>query len=141
MRTVKHLLVVVLFSGTVVAVPALAIAAGHVVICNTALGADGGTCFHWAAHPAHVEAGADGRTEFIKLHWSHWGTTRATAKGTLQEDSGPAGHPKYQYSKVTMTATRIDTCGRKRAYTKLVIHGPIFGTAQYAGCGLNAVGL
>ena len=128
---------VLLGLGLLWALPAAAAGSGRVVICSTALGADGGTCPVYASHPRTIEAGADGRTVFVKLRWAHWGRGEASAKGLLREDSGPAGHPKYSYSKATMTASRIRSCGRHRAYTKLVIHSSATRTIRFFGCGLN----
>ncbi len=109
---------------------------GSVVICSTALGADGGTCFRYAAHPVQIESGGDGRTVFVNLRWFHWGGGQTTATGILREDSGPAGHPQYSYAKTTMTASRIGSCDSHRAYTNLVIRGVGVPTIHFHGCGL-----
>jgi hypothetical protein len=131
----RKVLPVLLGLGLLLAMPAVAAGIGHVVICSEALGADGGACPVYASHPARIEAGADGRTVYIKLRWAHWGRSQATSKGLLREDAGPAGHPEYSYSKATMTASRIRSCGGHRAYTKLVIRAAGH-TGHFDGCGL-----
>lgn len=116
---------------------AVGAAGGTVVICAGALGADGGTCVHYATHPATIESGADGRTVFMKLKWAHWGSSKTTAKGTLREDGGPASHPEYSYSHATMTANRVVSCDGRRAYTQLTIHAAGLPTMHFHGCGLE----
>ena len=100
---------------------AVALGASRVALCTTG---DGDHCYGWAAHPARLVFGADGRLEFLKLKWSGWGKAKTSATGVRRDDGGPAGHPQYIYHRVTMTASRIGYCGAHRAYTRLVIRSP-----------------
>jgi hypothetical protein len=79
----------------------------------------------WRQHPAVFPYFCDGAAEVEQAHWSNWGKPTATAHATMNEadlrHGTSVGTAPRIRSAITITASRIENCSGRRAYTSIKI--------------------
>jgi hypothetical protein len=80
----------------------------------------------WRQHPATFPFFCDGAAVIEHARWKNWGRATATAQATINEadlrhGSSVGAAPRIR-SPITLTATKIETCSGRRAYTSITIH-------------------
>jgi hypothetical protein len=79
----------------------------------------------WRQHPATFPYFCDGAAVIEHVRWRNWGKTTATAHGTMNEadlrHGASVGTAPRIHSAITLTATHIETCSGRRAYTSIGI--------------------
>jgi len=79
----------------------------------------------WRQHPATFPYFCDGAAVVERVRWSSWGKPTATAHATMDEadltvGTSVATAPRV-HSAVTITASHIEICNGRRAYTSIRI--------------------
>jgi hypothetical protein len=101
-------------------------AAGASTAGATWMGGPGcGGKIEWRQHPATFPYFCDGAAVVEHVRWSSWGKPTATAHATMNEadltvGTSVATAPRV-HSAVTITASHIETCSGRRAYTSIRI--------------------
>lgn len=77
-------------------------------------------------HPTTLTFSVDGDLAGLRLRWTHWGASTATARGSVYEREG---YPTYGSKTVpgTIVLSALRRCGAASYYTRYTIHaiGPL----------------
>ncbi len=85
-----------------------------------------GGASEWRQHPIAFPYFCDGAAVVEGARWHNWGAATATARATFNEallssHNSVASAPRRR-SAVTITASHIELCSGRRAYTSIKIH-------------------
>jgi len=79
----------------------------------------------WRQHPRTFPFFCDGAAEVEGARWKNWGNATATAHATMNEadlrHGSSVGTAPRVHTAITITATNIQTCSGRRAYTSAKI--------------------